>query len=63
MTYEIQIGSNYNLATQEAEPATKFQITGEQAEILERFADVRRDEELNTLYVINNCYFKIVPIL
>lgn len=63
MNYEVQIGSNYNLSTQQAEPAVKFTISQEQFEILVKFADVRRDDELNALYVINNCSFKMVPIL
>ena len=36
-------------------------ITREQFAVIEQFADTRKDEDLNTIYRLNQCEFKVIP--
>ena len=38
-----------------------MKITDEQRQIIESFADQIKDENLNTVYKINQCEFRIYP--
>lgn len=60
--YEIQIGKvldGSNLLR--TIPLKTLKITREQFLILEIFANQVKDSELNTIYKINDCEFKVVP--
>ena len=36
-------------------------ITREQFVLIEQFADTRKDEDLDTIYRLNKCEFKVIP--
>lgn len=62
MNYEIQIGEVTDFESLQSRPKHTFIITESQFEVIRTFADVVKDEELNEVYVINKCRFKVVPI-
>lgn len=57
--YEIPICNNDNFAT--IEPKQKIIITKEQLEVIETFVNTIKDNKLNTIYILNQCEFKIIP--
>lgn len=60
MKYEIHIGEVLELSEGIKEiPKTKIVITEKQKEILEMFADTKKDKDLNIIYKINDCEFTI----
>lgn len=59
--YEIHIGEYYDLEEKVNKPKQKLIITGEQLEAIETFASKRKDSELNTIYKINDCEFRVYP--
>jgi len=59
--YEIRIGEVYDLETKTKEPKQTAIITREQLEVINMFADTRKDAELNTIYRLNECEFRIMP--
>lgn len=61
MEYEIHIGEIYEINTQSKRPMQIIIISDEQKQIIEHFANTKRDENLNTIYIINQCEFRIFP--
>jgi len=61
MKYEIHIGEVYDLNESKVVPKRKIIITEEQLSIIEELADIHKDEEMNKVYKINACYFRVVP--
>lgn len=66
--YEIRIGETTQICekqdfTIKTVPKQVLLISEEQLAIIEQFAHVERDEELNKIYTLNNCKFKILPHL
>jgi len=61
MKYEIHIGEIFDLATSSKKPKQTLIITQEQLAVIEQFASQRKDAELNTIYKLNDCEFKIYP--
>lgn len=59
--YVIHIGDAYNMETQTKDAKIKIVISKEQFDIIDFFADVETDEELNKTYILNKCRFKVVP--
>lgn len=59
MKYTIEIGKAFDLEKNIEIPKQTMIITEEQKAIIEHFADIERDEELNTFYILNKCKFKI----
>ena len=60
--YEIHIGKALNANNlRETIPLQKIIITQEQIEVIEMFASQRKDAELNTIYKLNECEFRILP--
>lgn len=57
--YEIHIGEVIEHPSGEKRPKQIMEITDEQRQIVEAFADTRKDENLNTIYKINQCEFTI----
>ena len=61
MKYEIHIGEVIDLITGLSKPRQIFIITEEQFAIIEMFANQTKDFELNTIYKLNDCEFKLMP--
>ena len=59
--YEIHIGEVIEHPSGQKRPKQIMKITDEQRQIIEAFADLRKDENLNTVYKINQCEFRIYP--
>ena len=63
MKYEIHIGRDYDLETKEHKPKHTLIISEDQLRIIKELADIRRDRDLNTIYIINEIEFKIIPVI
>ncbi len=59
--YEIHIGEIFDSTTNSKKPKQIMIITQEQLAIIEHFADQIKDAELNTIYRLNDCEFRILP--
>lgn len=59
--FEIHIGKIYDLENKSEKPKQTMIITREQLAVIEQFADTRKDEDLNTIYRLNQCEFKVMP--
>lgn len=60
--YEIHIGKALNANNlSKTIPLQKIIITQEQLAVIEMFASQRKDAELNTIYKLNECEFRILP--
>ncbi len=59
--FEIHIGKTYDLESRIEKPKLTIIITREQLAVIEHFADTRKDEDLNTIYRLNQCEFKVMP--
>jgi hypothetical protein len=59
--YEIHIGEVYDMDLKTERPAQILIITPEQREVIETFANTRIDQNLNTIYIINDIDFRILP--
>ncbi|MDY0389200.1 MAG: hypothetical protein RBT65_19190 [Methanolobus sp.] len=59
--FEIHFGKIYDLESKTEKPKQIMIITREQFSVIERFADTRKDEDLNTIYRLNQCEFKVMP--
>ena len=59
--FEINIGKIYDLESKTEKPKQTIIITREQFAVIEQFADTRKDEDLNTIYRLNQCEFKVMP--
>lgn len=63
MNYEIHIGEVWDMTNDCYKPKQIIEITSEQLTIIHTFAHIRKDSELNEIYRINDCEFKITPKL
>ena len=59
--FEIHIGKIYDLESKTEKPKQTMIITRAQFAVIEQFADTRKDEDLNTIYKLNQCEFKVMP--
>lgn len=59
--YEIQIGEVFDLTLNAKKPKQIIIITAQQKEVIELFANQIKDAELNTIYIINDCEFRMIP--
>jgi hypothetical protein len=59
--YEIHIGEIFDLTTNIKKPKLVLIITEDQLTIIEHFANQRKDANLNTIYILNECEFSIIP--
>ena len=57
--YEIHIGEFFDLTTNSRKPKQTIIITQDQMAVIEQFASQRKDAELNTIYKLNECEFRI----
>jgi ABC-type phosphonate transport system ATPase subunit len=58
--YEIHIGEILDLTNNSKKPKHTLIITQDQLAIIEQFASQRKDAELNTIYKLNECEFRIL---
>ncbi len=61
--YEIYHANYFDLQEIEIKSYLVDTINLAQLDILQRFADVRKDKNLNDIYKINDCEFVIIPKL
>jgi len=61
MTYNICIGTTWNMDDRIQQPAKMLRITEEQKEIILLFAEKRIDKNCNPIYKIGECEFTIQP--
>jgi hypothetical protein len=59
--YKIHIGEIFDLIANENRPKQTIYITDEQFEVITMFANTKKDADLNTVYIINDCEFKVIP--
>ena len=59
--FAIHIGKIYDLESKTEKPKLTMIITREQLALIEQFADTRKDEDLNIIYRLNQCEFKVIP--
>lgn len=59
--YEIHIGEVFDMETNSKKPKQKMIITKEQFYIIEAFANRKIDADLNTIYKLNDCEFRVFP--
>lgn len=59
--YEINIGEIFDLTANSKKPKQTLIITQDQLAVIEMFAIQRKDAELNTIYKLNECEFRIIP--
>lgn len=57
--YEIHIGEIFDMTARENRPKQVIIISEDQKTIIEQFASQRKDAELNTIYKLNECEFRI----
>lgn len=58
--FEIQIGKCIDLNTGLSKPKQVITITEDQFSLIEQFADIKKDKDLNTIYKLNECEFTVV---
>lgn len=63
LSYEIHIGSVIDGETFKSIPDQVIKITEDQFKIVEMFADLCKDENLTSIYKINNCKFKMLAVV
>jgi hypothetical protein len=61
MNYEIHIGETFDISANSRKPKLVMIITEDQKLVIESFASQRKDSELNTVYKLNDCEFRIYP--
>jgi len=61
--FEIHIGKRFNLELQEYEPMQKINISEDQFMLIERFANIRFDRDLNKIYRLNEVEFIVIPVI
>jgi len=61
MKYEIHIGERFDIEQKTTIPKQVIIITSDQLATIEEFAHIRKDSELNKIYRLNECEFKVVP--
>lgn len=61
--FEIHIGEVFDSDGNTTKAKQTMVITREQFAVIEQFADTRRDENLNTIYKLNQCEFRVFPHL
>jgi hypothetical protein len=63
MKYEIHIGESIDLETNDKNPYRVMIITPDQLALIEVFAHIRKDSQLNNIYKLNDVEFKITPFI
>lgn len=59
--YEIHLNQFWSMELERMQPGQKISITEDQFKIIELFANTRKDENLNTIYILNDAHFRILP--
>lgn len=61
--YEIHIGEITEFPSMNVVPAQKIIISHDQFEVIKTFANTRKDKDLNTIYTLNDCDFKVLAVI
>jgi hypothetical protein len=63
MNYEIHIGEEMFLVNGSIhkKPKQTIIITEDQFQVIKEFASTKKDKDLNTIYILNDVEFKVVP--
>lgn len=61
MKYEIHIGEILDASDFQKKPKHIMIITQDQLAIIEQFATIKYDKELNRRYILNECEFTVSP--
>ena len=60
--YELHIGVTFNIELGVEQPKQKMNISEEQFLLIETFASTFKDKDLNTVYKLNDCEFRVYPV-
>jgi len=61
ITHVITIGEMFDIDKGSAVPKQTIEISNDQLAIIEMFASTRKDEDLNTVYKLNDIEFRVFP--
>jgi hypothetical protein len=61
--YRLEIGEQLDLQSNTLKPKMAMIISEEQYRLITTFADMEKDENLDTTFIINKCRFKIYPVI
>lgn len=59
--YELHIGETFDLEKGGKCAKHILKLTEEQFFVIEQFAHTKKDADLNTIYKLNDCEFKVYP--
>lgn len=59
--YEIHLNPFWDMRSESMKPGQVIPITEDQFKIIELFSNTRKDENLNTIYTLNDVSFQIFP--
>lgn len=59
--YEIHLNPFWDMGSESMKPRQVIPITEDQFKIIELFANTKKDENLNTIYILNDVSFQIFP--
>ena len=61
--YRLEMGEVLDLKTSTKKPKMVMIINEDQYRLITMFADMEKDSELDTTFIINKCRFKIYPVI
>lgn len=59
--YQINIGKKFNISEGKIEYDRTIPITNDQYDTIKLFANTKKDKDLNTTYILNDCEFTVTP--
>lgn len=59
--YEIHLNPFWDMGSESMKPGQVIPITEDQFKIIELFSNTKKDENLNTIYTLNDASFQIFP--
>ena len=59
--YEIHLNPFWDMGSESMKPGQVIPITEDQFKVIELFANTKKDENLNTIYILNDVSFQIFP--
>lgn len=61
--YRLEIGEVLDMQNNVKKPKMVMIINEDQYRLITMFADMEKDSELDTTFIINKCRFKIYPVI
>ena len=61
--YRLEIGEVLDMQNSVKKPKMVMIINEDQYRLITMFADMEKDSELDTTFIINKCRFKIYPVI